>query len=78
METERIGNSTITQMYHQREQLRGASTNLVRTRELVHQAGLVLTEIGRKAFYNKIFLYAAVGTLGLLNLWALVRLLNKH
>lgn len=78
METERIGNSTMEQMYQQREQLQGASDNLTRTREIVNQAAFVLTELSRKAFYNKIFLYAAVGILIFLNFWALSRLFNRN
>eukprot|EP00536_Pseudo-nitzschia_multiseries_P002210 jgi/Psemu1/283561/fgenesh1_pg.29_\ len=78
METERIGNSTLEQMYQQREQLHGARGNLTRTREIVNQAAYVLTELSRKAFYNKIFLYGAVGTLIFLNFWALTRLFNKN
>mmetsp|Transcript_13628 Transcript_13628/g.38353 ORF Transcript_13628/g.38353 Transcript_13628/m.38353 type:complete len:211 (+) Transcript_13628:224-856(+) len=78
METERIGNSTLEQMYQQREQLEGARDNLTRTREIVNQAAFVLTELSRKAFYSKIFLYAAVGILIFLNFWALTRLFNKN
>mmetsp|Transcript_3880 Transcript_3880/g.9388 ORF Transcript_3880/g.9388 Transcript_3880/m.9388 type:complete len:211 (+) Transcript_3880:195-827(+) len=78
METERIGNSTLEQMYQQREQLEGARDNLTRTREIVNQAAFVLTELSRKAFHSKIFLYAAVGILIFLNFWALTRLFNKN
>jgi len=78
METERIGNSTLEQMYQQREQLEGASNSLARTREIVNQAAFVLTEMSRKAFYNKIFLYVAVVILMFMNFWALTRLFNKN
>ena len=77
METERIGNSTLQQMGRQREQLMGANANIARTREIAQQARLVLTEIGRKAFYNKIVLYGLVSLLVILNFWALTRWLKK-
>ena len=78
METEQIGNSTLEQMGRQREQLQGANANIARTREIVQQAGLVLTEMSRKAFNNKIALYGMVGILIFGNFWALTRLFNKH
>jgi len=74
METERIGNSTLEQMGRQREQLQGASANIARTRAIVEQAGLVLTEMSRRAFNNKMFLYGLVGFFIFLNFWALTRL----
>lgn len=78
METERIGNSTLEQMGRQREQLQGANTNITRTREIVEQAGSVLTEMSRKAFNNKKFLYGFVGLLIFANFWALTRWFNKN
>lgn len=78
METERIGNSTLEQMGLQREQLQGANANIARTREIVEQARVVLTDIGRKAFNNKITLYGMVSILIIANFWALKRLLNKE
>lgn len=78
METEQIGNSTLEQMGRQREQLQGANANIARTREIVEQAGSVLTEMSRKAFNNKIALYGMVGILIFGNLWALTRLFNKN
>jgi len=78
METERIGNSTLEQMGRQREQLQGANTNIARTREIVEQAGSVLTEMSRKAFNNKKSLYGFVGLLIFANFWALTRWFNKN
>lgn len=78
METERIGNSTLAQMGQQREQLQGANANLARTREIIEQASVVLTDLGRKAFYNKACLYGLVGILIFGNFWALIRLFNKN
>jgi len=78
MESERIGNSTLEQMSRQREQLMGANANIARTREIVEQAGYVLTELGRKAFNNKMVLYGLVSVLIFANFWALTRLFNKH
>lgn len=77
MESERIGNSTLEQMGRQREQLMGANANIARTREIVQQARVVLTEIGRKAFNNKLFLRGLVGFLIFLNFWAFTRVLRK-
>lgn len=74
METEQIGNSTIGQMGRQREQLMGANTNIERTRQIAEQAGSILSDMGRKAFRNKLCLYIMIGVLILLNLWALVRM----
>jgi len=77
METERIGNSTLEQMGRQREQLQGANANIERTRQIVEQARVVITEIGRRAFNNKLVLYVMVGVLIFGNLWALTRWLKK-
>ena len=77
METERIGNSTMEQMGRQREQLQGANANIMRTREIVEQAASVLTEMSRKAFKNKLFLYVVVAILIFGNFWALTRLFKK-
>lgn len=78
METEQIGIVTIDQMGRQREQLQGANLNIARTREIANQAASVLGEMSRKAFRNKLCLYIMIGSLIVLNLWALVRLLSKH
>ena len=78
MSTEQIGNATLEQMGRQREQLQGANANIARTRAIVEQAGSVMTEMGRKAFNNKISLYVMVGILMFGNFWALTRLFNKH
>mmetsp|Transcript_52796 Transcript_52796/g.128005 ORF Transcript_52796/g.128005 Transcript_52796/m.128005 type:complete len:214 (+) Transcript_52796:147-788(+) len=78
VESEHIGDSTIGQMSQQRQQLQGANLNIARTREIANQAASVMGEMSRKAFRNKMCLYGMIGTLILLNLWALVRLFNKH
>mmetsp|Transcript_52794 Transcript_52794/g.127998 ORF Transcript_52794/g.127998 Transcript_52794/m.127998 type:complete len:213 (+) Transcript_52794:316-954(+) len=78
IESEHIGDSTIGQMSQQRQQLQGANLNIARTREIANQAASVMGEMSRKAFRNKMCLYGMIGTLILLNLWALVRLFNKH
>jgi len=78
MDSERIGNATLEQMGRQREQLQGANSNLARTRELVEQAGSVLTEMSRRAFNNKIVLYGLVSLMVFLNFWALTRFFTKH
>merc|ERR1740130_2469634 len=77
METEQIGNVTIDQMGRQREQLQGANRNIIRTREIVEQAGSILQEMSRMAFKNKLFLYICVGILIFGNFWALTRLFKK-
>ena len=45
IETEQIGNQTISQMGRQREQLDGARANIEATREIAVQAGLVLRDL---------------------------------
>jgi vesicle transport through interaction with t-SNAREs protein 1 len=78
METEQIGNSTIDQLSRQRQQLQGANLNIARTREIANHAASIMGEMSRKAFRNKMCLYGMIGTLILLNLWALIRLFKKH
>ena len=77
METEQIGNDTIGQMTRQREQIQGANANARRTREIAEQAQVVLTDMGRKAFRSKLFLYIMIGVLIMANLWAFIRMLKK-
>mmetsp|Transcript_2834 Transcript_2834/g.4522 ORF Transcript_2834/g.4522 Transcript_2834/m.4522 type:complete len:209 (+) Transcript_2834:45-671(+) len=77
METEQIGNATIGQMTRQREQLEGANANALRTRQIAEQAASVLSDMGRKAFRNKAFLYFMIAILIVGNLWAFIRLLKK-
>ena len=45
METEQIGNSTLSQMGRQREQLTGANANIEATREIALQAKAILTDM---------------------------------
>jgi len=77
IETEQIGNNTMEQMGRQREQLQGANANIIRTREIAEQAGSILSNMSRKAFKNKLFLYACVALLMFGNFWALTRLFKK-
>ncbi|KAG7369902.1 hypothetical protein IV203_027648 [Nitzschia inconspicua] len=77
VESEQIGNATIDQMTRQREQMEGANANALRTRQIAEQASAVLTDMGRRAFRNKLFLYIMIGVLMMGNLWAFVRLLKK-
>ncbi|KAG7345193.1 hypothetical protein IV203_032745 [Nitzschia inconspicua] len=77
VESEQIGNATIDQMTRQREQIEGANAIALRTRQIAEQASAVLTDMGRRAFRNKLFLYIMIGVLMMGNLWAFVRLLKK-
>jgi hypothetical protein len=77
VESEQIGNATIDQMTRQREQMEGANANALRTRQIAEQASAVLSDMGRKAFRNKLCLYCMIGVLIIGNLWAFVRLFKK-
>jgi hypothetical protein len=77
VESEQIGNATIDQMMRQREQMEGANSNALRTRQIAEQASAVLTQMGRRAFRSKLCLYVMIGVLIMGNLWAFVRLLKK-
>ena len=45
IESEQIGNSTISQMSRQREQLQGASANIDATMDVARQAGMILSDM---------------------------------
>jgi hypothetical protein len=77
MDSERIGNDTIGQMTRQREQIVGANSNAMRTRQIAEQASVALRDMSRKALRNRLFLYFMIGILIVGNLWAFVRLLKK-
>ena len=77
LETEQIGNNTLEQMGRQREQLGNANRNISATREIAEQARVILTNFGRKALYNKIFLYCLIGVLLVANFYAFMRLFKK-
>eukprot|EP00934_Nitzschia_sp_Nitz4_P007958 Nitzschia sp. Nitz4//scaffold38_size140716//111425//112328//NITZ4_003163-RA/size140716-augustus-gene-0.138-mRNA-1//-1//CDS//3329550126//7948//frame0 len=74
METEQIGNATLSQMTRQREQLQNANSNVDATLAVAQQAGVILRGMSRKAFRNKLFLYCMIGVLLVANFYALKRL----
>jgi hypothetical protein len=45
METEQIGNNTLSQMGRQREQITNANVNIERTKEIALQAKAILTDM---------------------------------
>lgn len=76
-DSEQIGTNTLLQMGQQREQLETTSGHIYATRSAAEQAGVIMRDMGAKAFRSKATLKGMIVFLGLLNLWALMKLFNR-
>eukprot|EP00549_Striatella_unipunctata_P026161 CAMPEP_0118679390 /NCGR_PEP_ID=MMETSP0800-20121206/3759_1 /TAXON_ID=210618 ORGANISM="Striatella unipunctata, Strain CCMP2910" /NCGR_SAMPLE_ID=MMETSP0800 /ASSEMBLY_ACC=CAM_ASM_000638 /LENGTH=162 /DNA_ID=CAMNT_0006575375 /DNA_START=175 /DNA_END=663 /DNA_ORIENTATION=+ len=76
-ESEQIGESTLHRLGMQREQLQIASGRLEDTANAADQARMLMMEMGRRAFRNKMFLYFVITLLVFANCAMLYRLFFK-
>lgn len=77
-ETEYIGTSTIHQMGRQREQLEQANRHVDAVRAVAVQAKNILGNMSRRAWKNKLFLYALITVLAVANLYVLYQIYAQH
>eukprot|EP00520_Triparma_pacifica_P011259 CAMPEP_0118656886 /NCGR_PEP_ID=MMETSP0785-20121206/13718_1 /TAXON_ID=91992 /ORGANISM="Bolidomonas pacifica, Strain CCMP 1866" /LENGTH=220 /DNA_ID=CAMNT_0006549755 /DNA_START=139 /DNA_END=797 /DNA_ORIENTATION=- len=66
-ETEAIGSDVLSTLGNQREQLLNANKNVRETKSITGQAKILLRNMGRRAIYNKIFLYFVILLLAVAN-----------
>lgn len=77
-ETEYIGTSTIHHMGRQREQLEQANRHVDAVRAVAVQAKNILSSMSRRAWKNKVFLYALITVLAAANLYVLYQIYVQH
>ncbi|GMH66424.1 hypothetical protein TrRE_jg9156 [Triparma retinervis] len=66
-DTEAIGSNVLSTLGSQREQLLNANKNVRETKSVTGQAKVLLRNMGRRAIYNKIFLYFVILALAAAN-----------
>mmetsp|Transcript_20070 Transcript_20070/g.26295 ORF Transcript_20070/g.26295 Transcript_20070/m.26295 type:complete len:251 (+) Transcript_20070:44-796(+) len=77
VDSELVGNSTLEQMTRQREQLQISMGNANDTRGMVMEARRIMTNMGRKALKNKLFLYFVIFILIVMNVMAFLHVLRQ-
>lgn len=65
--TEAVGSTVLSTLGSQREQLLNANKNVRETKSVTGQAKVLLRNMGRRAVYNKIFLYVVILALAAAN-----------
>lgn len=76
-ESEQIGSSTLETMGRQREQIERSSNLIQQSLENTEQARMIMKEMARRAFRNKIFLYCIILLLLIANAMAIHHLWTK-
>jgi len=76
-DSEYIGNNTLFQMGQQREQLQSASENVNSTLELTNRAGIILRDMARRAFKNRLILQIMVVLMAILDLSLFIHLFRR-
>mmetsp|Transcript_21207 Transcript_21207/g.29994 ORF Transcript_21207/g.29994 Transcript_21207/m.29994 type:complete len:248 (+) Transcript_21207:23-766(+) len=76
-DSELVGNATLDQMTRQREQLQISMGHANDTRGMVMEARRIMTNMGRRALKNKIFLYFVIFILIVLNVMAFLHVIRQ-
>lgn len=76
-ESEQIGSETLNTMGMQREQLYRTHDRLRGANEYIEQAGLILRDMHRKVFRNKLFLYSVIAILIVANVVVILSIIIR-
>jgi len=76
-ESEQIGSETINTMGMQREQLYRTHDRLRGANEYIEQAGIILRDMHRKVFRNKLFLYSVIALLIVANVIVILSIIVR-
>lgn len=76
-ESEQIGSETINTMGMQREQLYRTHDRLRGANEYIEQAGIILRDMRRKVFRNKLFLYSVIALLIVANVIVILTIIVR-